>query len=284
MQCSPTLAAAIITLNEARHLSLLLASLHWVDEIVVVDGGSHDETVELANRWGCRTAVRPFDCFARQRNHALSLVKSEWVLSVDADERATSNLAREVRQRLNNSRANGYRVPIRSRIFGRRFRFSGTQDDLPVRLFRRAAAHWVGDVHELLRVDGHIAKLDAWLEHETLPDLSTFLSQMRRYTALEAQARVVAGRVPCRHDMWINPAREWFRRLIWKHGWLDGPEGWAFCALSGLSEWVQAVEHRRAWNEQQTAFRAASDRATLSPEAVETRCILPPLNSLEGAT
>jgi hypothetical protein len=190
---------------------------------------------------------RPFDTFARQRNHALDLANGDWVLSIDADERPSPRLAAEIRRAILRARHAGYRVPIRSSIFGRSFRGSGTQDDRPVRLVRRGAARWVGDVHERLRVLGPLGRLRAWLEHRTLPDLDSFLAKMNRYTMLEARARVAAGRPPRRRDAWILPAREVFRRLVWKEGIWDGPEGWAFCLLSGLSEWVLADRHRRLW-------------------------------------
>ena len=240
----PTLSAAIIATNEERNLAELLPQLGWVDEIVLVDGGSKDQTPSVAREYGCRVAVRTF---AAQRNHAIRLVTADWVLSIDADERPTRRLIAEVLERIRFARHSGYRVPIRSSIFGRPMRGCGTQDDCPLRLFRRRSACWVGDVHEVLRVSGPVGRLHGSLEHQTLPDLHAFLAKMHRYTLLEAQSRVAAGRPPRRHARWIAPAAEVFRRLIWKRGLLDGPEGWAFCLLSGLSEWVLADRHRRLW-------------------------------------
>ena len=80
-----------------------------------------------------------------------------------------------------------------------------------------------------------------------MPDLHAFLAKTHRYTSLEAHARVAAGQRPSRRDAWIAPPREVIRRLLWKQGLLDGPEGWAFCLLSGLSEWILARGHRRLW-------------------------------------
>jgi N-acetylglucosaminyl-diphospho-decaprenol L-rhamnosyltransferase len=241
----PTVTAAVITLNEERNLAGLLPALDWADQIVVVDGGSRDATVAVARRHGCRVAVRPFDTFARQRNHALRLATGNWVLSIDADERPTPGLVAEIRRRITQSRADAFRVPIRSWIFGRRLRLSGTQDDWPVRLFRRRAGRWTGDVHEAVEVSGCVGRLRHWLIHHTTPDLETFLAKMHRYARLEATRRAAGGRRPAWHDTWIAPVREIFRRLIYKQGLLDGPAGWAFCLLSGLSEWVVAREHRR---------------------------------------
>ena len=247
MSNRPRITATIITLDEEKNLAELLPALSWVDEIVVVDGGSSDATLEIARRHGCRAVSRRFDTFARQRNHALGLAGGDWVLSIDADERPTRRLCVEIRRRIATARHAAFRVGIRSRIFGRQMRYSGTQDDCPVRLFRRDAGRWVGDVHEVVRLSGRVGRLKSCLRHQTMPDLDAFLRKVHRYTTLEANARVAAGRAPRRRDYWIAPAREVFRRMFWKWGFLDGPAGWAFCILSGLSEWVLADQHHRRW-------------------------------------
>jgi glycosyltransferase involved in cell wall biosynthesis len=245
----PTLTAAILARDEAANLAELLPRLDWVDEIVVVDGGSRDATVAIAEAHGCRVLCRAFDTFARQRNAALDAATGDWVLSIDADERPTARLAAEIRRRIARGRHAAFRVPIRSTIFGRPLRRSGTQDDRPVRLMRRAAGRWHGDVHEALRVAGRVGQLDAWLAHRTQSTLDEFLRKMQHYTTLAARARVAAGRGPRRFDLWLAPAREVFRRLFYKQGLLDGPPGWIFCLLSGLYEYILARKHRRMWEE-----------------------------------
>ncbi|MHC4178831.1 MAG: glycosyltransferase family 2 protein [Planctomycetota bacterium] len=279
MSDRPTITAAVITLDEERNLAELLPTLDWADQIVVVDGGSRDATVEIARRYGCRVDRRRFDTFARQRNHALRLATGDWVFSIDADERPTPRLVAEIRRRILRSRREAFRVSIRSRIFGRRLRLSGTQDDCPVRLFRRHAAHWIGDVHEVLDVAGRVGRLQNWLTHETTPDLETFLAKMHRYARLEAECRAAGGRRPNWRDTWIAPPREVFRRLFYKQGLLDGPAGWAFCLLSGLSEWVLAREHRRLAQvrlvRQQVSREATprgSQRKALPSDSTAGRC------------
>lgn len=241
------LTAVVIALNEAAHLPALAESLRWVDEMLLVDGGSTDGTAEQAARLGMRVVRRAFDNFADQRNYALRHARGDWVLSVDADERATPALAAAVRQEISRTRCAGLRVPIRSRILGRTFRFSGTQDDRPVRLARRTAAWWEGSVHEVMRVAGRVGTLAAWLEHETIPNLASFLAKMHRYTRLAAEQRVAARRPPRRSEAWLAPPAEVLRRLCVKWGVCDGPEGWAFALLSGLSAWVLARRHRELW-------------------------------------
>lgn len=247
MADSPTISVIVIALDEERNLPGLLAQLGWADELIVVDGGSYDNTAVVARAGGARVFERPFDDFACQQNFALSQARGDWVLSIDADERLTPAMIAEIRSRVADQRFDAYRVRIRSTIFGRRFRFSGTQDDRQVRLVRRGAARWVGEVHETLEVTGLVGQLWSWMDHDPLPDLAAFLAKMHRYTTLAAAARVAAGQPPRRRDAWFAPAREVFRRLLWKQGLFDGPEGWMFCLLSGLSEWVLADEHRRQW-------------------------------------
>ena len=239
----------IIARNEERNLAELLPQLEGIDEIVVVDGGSVDGTLDVASAHGCRVDSRPFDNFADQRNHACHLATGDWILSIDADERPTPRLLAEIRRVTAAGNRAAYRVPIRSTIFGRPVRYGGTQDDRPLRLFRRSRACWRGCVHEVLRVDGPTGLLKGWLEHVTLPDLHTFLAKVHRYTMLEARARVRAGHAPHPCSTFLAPAREVFRRLVWKWGLLDGPAGWAFCLLSGLSEWLLAIRHRYLWHD-----------------------------------
>jgi glycosyltransferase involved in cell wall biosynthesis len=263
MNARPTITAAIIALNEERNLAGLLPQLDWADQIVLVDGGSTDRTLRIARRYGCRVALRSLDTYARQRNYALKLATGDWVLSIDADERPTEAFITEMRDAAAQTRSAAYRVPIHSTIFGRRLRWSGTQDDRPVRLFRRGAASWIGDVHEVLQVNGRIGRFRHGFDHQTLPDLDSFLTKVHRYTWLQAQARVAAGRLPRACDLWLAPLREVFRRLIWKRGLLDGPEGWSFCLLSGLSEWILAQRHRRLW--QAAAERTVSVSPSPAP-------------------
>lgn len=269
------LTVAIIALNEERNLPGLLERTSWADETLVVDGGSRDRTVEEARARGARLVSRPFDDFASQRNFALDAARGDWVLFIDADERPSNALIAELSRLCRPVGPVAYRVPIRSRVFGRRFRYSGTQDDRPVRLVRRDAVRWSGAVHEVAQVPGHAPLCRGWLDHETIPDLHAFLTKAKRYVTLAAQARVEKGVPPKFSDRWLAPTREILRRLIWKAGWLDGPQGWAFCLLSGLSEGMLARQHLRLWQEEEA--RSLASRPILE---VETPSRLRPLNFL----
>src|SRR5262249_49883228 len=141
----PRVSVLIVARDEADNLAECLAAVRWADErVVVVDSRSRDATLEIARREADVVAVRVFDNFASQRNAARELASGDWVLSVDADERVTPALAAEIRRVISDPHGpyRGFRVPIASEILGRRFAFSGTQYDLPLRLFNRDSGRW----------------------------------------------------------------------------------------------------------------------------------------------
>lgn len=247
MPRSPRVSALILARDEAHNLPNCLETVAWANEvIVVVDRASRDGTEAIAKRGADLVAIRTFDDFANQRNAALDLASGEWIFAIDADERATPELAREIRRAISDPdcRHNGYRVPIRSVILGRRFRFSGTQHDLPLRLFRRGHGRWNGTVHETVDLDGTSGRLENALQHRTIPDMQTFLHKINHYTTLEALRLHREGRKFRMTDLAIRPIWTFAKLYLGKFGVLDGLEGFVFCSLSGLSVAVRSFKHR----------------------------------------
>jgi glycosyltransferase involved in cell wall biosynthesis len=243
----PRISVLIVARDEAHNLADCLASVAWADErIVIIDPRSRDATLEIARRDADVVAVRGFDDFANQRNFGLSLASGDWVFSIDADERATPELANEVRSLLSRPdlEFRGFRVPIQSVILGRDFAFSGTQFDHPLRLFRRDSGHWVGLVHETVVLDGARGTLRNALRHHTLPDMNVFLSKINHYTTLEAQGLAGTSRRYRSIDLTVRPLWIFFKLYVLKQGFRDGVEGLVFCAFSGVSSAVRAWKHR----------------------------------------
>ena len=243
----PLISALIIARDAEADLPDCIDALTWVDEIVVVvDAASRDATEVVARSLADRVIVRLFDNFASQRNAALELASGDWIFAIDADERATPALAAEVLARISvgESAYSGFRVPIRSEVLGRPFRYSGTQHDLPLRLFRRGMGRWTGEVHETVDLEGAAGRLREPLLHRTLPDMKTFLRKMDAYTTLEAGRLSRQGRRPRRFDATLRPLWTFLKLYVGKRGFLDGPEGFAFCALSGVSAAVRGWKLR----------------------------------------
>lgn len=234
----PRVSALVLARDEADNLADCLASLAWADEtIVVVDAASRDATESIARASADRVLVRRFDDFASQRNAALDLATGDWVFAVDADERASTELAEEVRRAVGNPSTPhvGFRVPIRSEVLGRPFRFSGTQHDRPLRLFRRGAGRWVDEVHETVELKGNSGDLREALHHRTLSDMSTLLRKLDHYTTLEARKLHRQGRAPRAADLTLRPAWTFLKLYLGKGGHRDGLEGFVFCAMSAVS-------------------------------------------------
>jgi glycosyltransferase involved in cell wall biosynthesis len=240
---NPRISALIVARDEAENLPGCLESLAWADEtVVVVDAASTDQTEILARKLANRVLVRTFDDFAAQRNAALALATGDWVFAVDADERATPELAVEIRRTLSDPSIHhaGYLIPIRSVVLGRSFRHSGTQHDRPLRLFRRDLGRWVGKVHETVDLRGTAGEMFGYLTHRTIPDMKTFLRKIDHYTSLEALQSHREGRPFRTIDLTIRPVWTFVKLYLGKQGFRDGLEGLAFCAMSGLSV---AVRH-----------------------------------------
>jgi glycosyltransferase involved in cell wall biosynthesis len=243
----PRITVLVVAKDEAHNLADCLAAAAWADErVVVVDATSRDATVEIARRDADIVAIRVFDDFAGQRNAALAMATGNWVLSVDADERITPGLAAEIRRVLADPDApyTGYRVPIRSEILGRRFGFSGTQHDLPLRLFRRDCGRWVGLVHETVALRGTTGTVLNPLRHRTIPTMGIFLEKINTYTTLEAAGLATARRAYRTTDLALRPFWTFFKLYVLKQGFRDGVEGFMFCLLSGVSAAVRAWKHR----------------------------------------
>jgi glycosyltransferase involved in cell wall biosynthesis len=243
----PRLSMLVVARDEAENLAECLAAASWADErVVVVDSSSRDATLRIARRDADIVAVREFDNFAGQRNAALGVATGDWVLSVDADERITPALAAEIRLVIADGGAGlcGFRIPIKSEILGRPFVFSGTQNDRPMRLFRRSSGRWVGLVHETVELEGQSGLLVNPLLHRTIPTMRVFLEKINKYTTLEAAGLAGSGRSYRPSDLALVPAWTFLKLYVMKQGFRDGAAGFMFCLFSGVSAAVRAWKHR----------------------------------------
>jgi glycosyltransferase involved in cell wall biosynthesis len=231
------ITAAVIAQNEERHIGACLRTLAWADEVLVLDGGSADRTVEAANEAGARVEHRPFDDFGHQRQAAIDLARGEWLLFVDADERVSAGLAAEVRAATSAETPVAYWVPRRNYIWGGWVRGGGWWPDAQLRLFRRGMAHFPVDqaVHEVPAVDGPVGHLRCALVHYNYESVEQFLTKQRKYARLDAERRLAIGEAPHPKRLLSAPLREAHRRLIAERGYVDGWRGVLLAALTALS-------------------------------------------------
>lgn len=232
------LSVCIIARDEERDLPGLLASLEPLRaalgaefECVLLDSGSKDKTLALAASWGARTATRPFDDFAAQKQACLDLCRGEWALSLDCDERLSPELAAALPAALTGG-ADGYELPFQVEFQGRVLRWGGLGAETHLRLFRRAKGRFGGEhVHEGVRVEGVVRRLPHAVRHRPYADLSEYMEKFDVYTERAARARLAAGRRPCWTDA-LRPHWELFSRLVLKLGVLDGGPGVTWARLA----------------------------------------------------
>jgi glycosyltransferase involved in cell wall biosynthesis len=226
----PRLSVILITKNEALTLKACLDSIDFADEIIIVDSGSTDGTVQLARNAGAVvTETADWPGFGPQKNRALALARGEWVLSIDADERVTPELAIEMRRVMDEQHAaDAYEFSRRSWYCGRFIRHSGWSPDYVTRLFKRHKARFSEDiVHERLMVDGRIGRLRSVLLHYSYMDFSQVLQKIDNYSTLSARQAYARGKragigKAVLHGLWAF-IRSYFLRL----GMLDGAHGLA---------------------------------------------------------
>lgn len=242
----PRLSAIIIAKNEAAHIADCLDSLVFCDERVVLDGGSADDTVALAQAHGARVVSAPdWQGFGPQKNLALSQATGDWVLSLDADERVSPALADEIGNAITEARADGYEMPRRSSFCGRMMRYSGWHPDFVLRLFRRGKARFSDDaVHERVICDGPVARLTEPLLHYPVARLEDALSRMDRYSTLGAEMLVASGRrvsfmSGIAHGLWT-----FLRTYVFRAGFLDGREGFLLAVANAEGTYYR---YMKAW-------------------------------------
>ena len=236
MATAPTdklpLTIAIITHNAGAQLGACLASARFADELLVVDSGSTDDTVEVANRNGARVETRDWLGFGRQKQLAVSLARNDWVLCLDADERVSEALANSIRKALADRRHYAYRMARRNRFLGRWLAHGEGYPDWSLRLFHRAHASWSNDdVHEAVLTTVEVGRLEGDLMHESADDIATYLAKQNRYTTLHAEALFGQG---VRAGYWrlvASPLARFLKFYFLRLGLLDGGPGFAHIAI-----------------------------------------------------
>lgn len=222
------LTIAVIVKNEEKRLAGCLETLRWADELLVLDTGSTDRTLQVARTFTAQVHQRPFTTFARVRNAAIDLAHSEWVLFVDADERVTPELAREIRDTVQGiSNHAGYWIPRRNLILGRWMRHTGWWPDHQLRLFRRETGRYdeSKDPHEVLTVSGRVAYLQEPLLHYNYVTFSQIYAKQNLYSTLEARNLLQRGVRARPQNFFLQPLREFQRRYLTLEGYKDGLPG-----------------------------------------------------------
>ncbi|GAB4389545.1 MAG: glycosyltransferase family 2 protein [Thermodesulfovibrionales bacterium] len=235
------ISAIIITRDAERHIGDCLSSVSWCREAVVVDSGSSDRTLEIARQFTDKVFSEEWKGYGPQKQSALKKATSEWVLSVDADERVPEELAEEIRLTVEaGGPEDGYYIP-RKNFFGDKWlRHGGQYPDYVLRLFRRSAGRFSPDiVHERVMVDGKVGRLRNPLVHYTFEDISSRIRKMDAYSTLSARQLHEAGRRTWPLAPLVHCASFFVKDYFLRLGFLDGKEGLNVAALKSLGAYFK---------------------------------------------
>ena len=217
----------------------------WASEVIVVENDSTDDTVAIARAHGAVVFSHPFTTIGRQRNAAIARARHEWILVVDADERATPQLGAEIAGVITVSGpAAAYRVRRRNFFLGREIRHGGWERDRPVRLFRNRMRYDERPVHEHVMTDGPVGELREPFSHYPYASLSEYFGKLERYSGWWAQQSFARGKRARAWTIVLKPPARFFSMYLLRAGFLDGAAGVIVAALAAMSV---AAKYARLW-------------------------------------
>lgn len=240
------ITGAIITLNEEKNLPRSMGSLAWCDEVVVVDSGSKDRTVEIARHAGARVLHRDWTGYADQKNYAAEAASHDWILSLDADEVLSEGLREEIlRVRSSSPEVAAFRFPRRAHYLGKWINHSGWYPDRKIRLYDRRKAKWVGDfIHESVVTHEPIGELRGDLLHYTCDSFASHLKSLDRYTDLAAREIAECGQNVGYSRLLIDPPWTFIRTFVLQFGFLDGIHGLAIAYTASRYVYLKYAKAR----------------------------------------
>jgi len=239
------LSLVVITRDAGAQLADCLASANFAADVVVVDSGSTDDTVEIARSRGARVVGQAWLGFGAQKNFAVSEARHDWILALDADERVSPRLAASIRDALVAPRHDAYEMARCNRFLGRWLRHGEGYPDWNVRLFDRRRARWSDDaVHENVVAQGSIGRLDGDLLHASAESLDDYLAKQNRYTTLQAQALYARGERATLAHLVLSPAFRFLRFYVIRAGFLDGVAGFAHIAIGCFNSFCKYAKVR----------------------------------------
>jgi glycosyltransferase involved in cell wall biosynthesis len=241
----------IIAFNEAQNLREVLPTVLWADEVVVVDSFSTDDTAAVCAQFGARHVNVKFEGFGKLRNDALALLKHDWVVSIDSDERCTPELAAEIRSELAaGPKFDAYHVPRKSHFLGRWMRHSGWYPDYrQPQFFNRRKMRYAADlVHESYELQGRLGYLHEHALQFPWPTLEVAIAKLQRYSTLMAQRYAAQNRRATLSRLLFSPAGMFLKVYFLKSGWRDGRHG---LILAVLYAYYTFLKYAKLWELQQ---------------------------------
>lgn len=244
-----SITGIVITKNEEKMLGEALKSLSWVDDLIVVDTGSTDKTIQIAKKNSARIVHSDGKHFSDWRNQGLKNSKNDWILYLDADERITPELKNEILESMVGSKFSAYAIPRKNIILGQEFKHGGQYPDYVKRLYKRIdLKNWIGNLHEEPVFEGEMGHLNnpmIHLKHETISEM---IDKTNKWSEIEAKLMLDAKHPPMNIPRFVSAAiREFWKRIIIELAFLDGPKGFIYGMYQVFSK---VVSYTKLWEMQ----------------------------------
>ena len=238
------LSLVMIAKNEEKNIAKSLNSVKdLVNEIIVVDSGSTDNTIEITQQCGAKVFKRDFDSFSNQKNYALSLATNEWVLHLDADEVLSPELKQEIAQTIINTEYAGFFLVRTNFFLGKQMKHSGLAKEYRLRLAKKELSEYIGGIiHEELKVKGKTGKLKNVFYHYTCQNLDNYFEKFDNYTTLGALKMFQNNKNFHITDIIFRPPADFFKKYCLKLGFLDGIEGFIWAGLGAFASFVKYLK------------------------------------------
>jgi glycosyltransferase involved in cell wall biosynthesis len=234
------ITGCVITLNEERCIGACLESMAFCDEIIVVDAHSTDRTREIARDAGARVIERDWRGYRTQKQFAVNSASHDWILSLDADERLSPELAAEIfRLKIQGLGVHaGYEIPFLANYYGRAMRHGDWHPDRHLRMFNRRRAEFRGEeIHEKVVAVGPTARLRGHILHDSYRDLDHQLTKLEKYARLMSDAMLAGGKHTGALRIFLNPLWRFLRAYFLRQGFLDGWRGFAIAQIEANYVW-----------------------------------------------
>ena len=243
------LSVVIISFNEEKNLERTLKALPKGAELVILDSGSTDRTLEIAKQFQAKIQIRAFDNYSAQKNAAMALASRKWILSLDADEELTAELRDSIQNAVTHKESEAFaafRVNRALIYMGKKLRF-GKASDQPIRLFQSGKASFIGDIHEKIQVPGKIGSLKGDLLHYSYENLDDYFKRFNLYTKKIALNHFKNKKGIFLPFHFLRPGFEFLYRYIIRLGCLDGSAGFSYALVSSLYAFVKYEKLREIY-------------------------------------
>ncbi len=235
------ISAVLIVKNEEQNIKRCLNSLLWVDEIIILDTGSTDNTIQICQQFNCKIYYSKFLGFGETKKKAVSYATNNWILSIDADEEVSKELQKKIQTILSNdSKYYGYKIKRKTFYLGKIINHCGWSNDYPLRLFNKKKGNFNQDiVHEKIIINGPVSQIEEALYHYSYPTLSNHIKKIELYSTLGAQKLIEKNKSPNILDLIFRPIIKFIKMYIIKLGFLDGKEGLILSIMSSFSVFLK---------------------------------------------